>query len=54
LDELLGLREKGLKSVSILPIGYRDVENDWLVDLPKVRTEKETLFIKVDNEVVAA
>lgn len=54
LDELLGLREKGLKSVSILPIGYRDVENDWLVKLPKVRTEKETLFIKVDSEVVAA
>lgn len=30
LDELLGLEAKGLKSVTMLPIGYRDVEGDWL------------------------
>ena len=45
LDEFLNLKEKGLKSVTILPLGYRDAENDWLAKLPKVRREKEKLFI---------
>ncbi len=45
LDELLGLKERGLKSVSILPLGYRDVEKDWLAGLPKVRTPREELFV---------
>lgn len=45
LDELLNLKEKGLKSVTLLPLGYRDTESDWLVKLPKVRREKEKLFI---------
>ena len=44
LDELLGLNEKGLKSVVILPLGYRKAENDWLVKLKKVRTAKEKFF----------
>lgn len=44
-DEILGLKEKGLRSVTLLPIGYRDAENDWLANLPKVRREKEKLFI---------
>ena len=38
LDELLNLKEKGLKSVTLLPLGYRDEANDWLVNLKKVRT----------------
>lgn len=37
LDEILGLREKGLRSAVILPLGYRQPEGDWLVDLKKVR-----------------
>jgi nitroreductase / dihydropteridine reductase len=45
LDKLLNLEAKGLKSVTLLPLGYRDVENDWLVNLPKVRRQKEKLFI---------
>ncbi|MEO8413143.1 MAG: nitroreductase family protein [Ginsengibacter sp.] len=45
LDELLGLKEKGLKSLTLLPLGYREHEKDWLVNLPKVRREKEKLFI---------
>ena len=48
LDDLLGLPGLGLKSVSLLPLGYRDIENDWLVNLPKVRTAKDELFI-TDN-----
>ncbi|WP_207532218.1 nitroreductase family protein [Desertivirga arenae] len=50
LDELLGLEALGLKSVSLLPLGYRDPENDWLLNLPKVRTAKEKLFIS-DEEL---
>ena len=37
LDEILGLRARGLRSVSILPLGYRADEGDWLVNLKKVR-----------------
>ena len=37
LDEILGLRARGLRSVTILPLGYRQEKGDWLVKLPKVR-----------------
>ena len=37
LDEILGLRARGLRSVVILPLGYRQEEGDWLVKLAKVR-----------------
>lgn len=47
LDKLLGLEEKGLKSVSILPLGYRDISQDWLVSLPKVRTPKQKFFLSI-------
>ncbi|MFA9371396.1 MAG: nitroreductase family protein [Labilibaculum antarcticum] len=43
LDEILNLREKGLRSCVILPLGYRDTENDWLVNLTKVRKSKDDL-----------
>jgi nitroreductase / dihydropteridine reductase len=47
LDELLNLKEKGLKSVTILPIGYRDEANDWLVNLKKVRHPKENFITEI-------
>lgn len=37
LDEILQFKEKGLKSVLLLPLGYRDEVNDWQVNLKKVR-----------------
>lgn len=46
LDALLGLEEKGLRSITLLPLGYRDEANDWLAKFPKVRREKEKLFVK--------
>lgn len=46
LDEILGLREKGLRSVTILPIGYRAAEGDWLANLKKVRRPKDE-FVSV-------
>ena len=48
LDEILGLREKGLRSCVLLPLGYRDIENDWLVNLKKVRKTREDLITEVE------
>jgi nitroreductase len=48
VDEILGLRAKGLRSCVMLPIGYRDQENDWLVNLKKVRKPKEDLVTIID------
>jgi nitroreductase/dihydropteridine reductase len=45
LDELLDLRSKGLRSVLLLPLGYRDSENDWLEKMKKVRKPKEDFVI---------
>ncbi|MBK1440335.1 nitroreductase family protein [Parapedobacter sp. ISTM3] len=47
LDELLQLPAQGLKSVTILPLGYRDSENDWLVNQKKVRSPKDELFLQI-------
>ncbi len=46
LDELLDLKSKGLKSVLLLPLGYRDAANDWLADMKKVRNPKEEFVIE--------
>ena len=45
LDEVLGLKEKGLHAVTIMPLGYRDEANDQLAHAKKVRRAKEQLFI---------
>jgi nitroreductase/dihydropteridine reductase len=47
LDEILHLREKGLRSAVMLPLGYRDMEKDWLVNLAKVRKSKEDLITEI-------
>ena len=44
VDEILGLKEKGLSSVSIMTLGYRDTENDYLVNAKKIRRSTEDLF----------
>lgn len=54
LDDLLGLREQGLRSVLFLPLGYRDAENDWLVSMKKVRLLKEVLLVEIKGESVEA
>jgi len=46
VDNVLGLQELGLKSVALLPLGYRDSENDYLASLKKVRWEDSKFFIK--------
>lgn len=47
LDKLLGLREKGLRSVTLLALGYRDTENDRLAGMKKIRRPKEELIINL-------
>ncbi|WP_242927515.1 nitroreductase family protein [Pontibacter vulgaris] len=47
LDELLNLKEKGLRSVTMLPLGYRHVEADFLATAKKVRRSKDKLFVKL-------
>lgn len=41
VDEILNLQSKGLRSVVLLPLGYRKADEDWLVSLKKVRRAKE-------------
>lgn len=45
LDKLLGLEEKGLHSVAVLILGYRDTERDYLSSAKKVRQKRDELFI---------
>lgn len=47
LDEILGLRAKGLRSVVMLPLGYRDAGDDWLVNLNKTRRTRAALVTEV-------
>lgn len=44
-DEVLGLKEKGLKSVTLLYLGYR-AEDDYLAPMKKVRNLKKDFVIE--------
>ncbi|MFT5534263.1 MAG: nitroreductase/dihydropteridine reductase [Burkholderiaceae bacterium] len=37
VDEILGLTALGLRSVILLPLGFRESDQDWLVNLEKIR-----------------
>ena len=47
VDEILGLREKGLRSVTLMPLGYRAAEGDWLRGAKKVRKPMNELVTEV-------
>jgi len=47
LDELLNLKSKGLKSQTILALGYRATEGDWLQGMKKVRQPKEKFLTEI-------
>ena len=53
LDELLNLKEKGLQSLSLLPLGYRDETTDYLVNAKKVRRSKDQLFIHMTDKALS-
>lgn len=47
VDEILGLKARGLRSVVLLPLGYRDPSADWLLPMKKVRKPLETIVSHV-------
>jgi nitroreductase/dihydropteridine reductase len=47
LDEILNLRSRGLRSVLIMPLGYREADKDWLVNLKKVRRSREKFVTEI-------
>lgn len=47
LDEFLGLKEKGLRSTTLLALGYRDEANDWNHNQKKVRKPLEQLLTTI-------
>jgi nitroreductase / dihydropteridine reductase len=47
VDEILGLKARGLKSVTLLPLGYRQEAGDWLAKLQKVRRPREQFVSEV-------
>lgn len=47
VDEILGLRARGLRSVILLPLGYRATEGDWLANLKKVRRRREDFITEM-------
>ena len=48
VDEILGLRARGLRSVTLMPLGYRDASGDWLAPLKKVRKPLSELVSRID------
>lgn len=47
VDAILGLKERGLRSVLLMPLGYRDAAGDWLLPMDKVRKPRETIVTQV-------
>ncbi|PVH25994.1 nitroreductase family protein [Sphingobacterium corticibacter] len=47
VDRVLGLQELGLKSVSLMYIGYADKERDWLAPMKKVRQPLEEFVVEM-------
>ena len=47
VDAILGLRERGLRSVVLMPLGYRDHEGDWLLPMAKVRKSRAAIVTEL-------
>lgn len=48
VDEILDLNARGLRSVVLLPLGYRDPTGDWLLPMGKVRKPLAAMVTHVD------
>ena len=48
LDEILNLKARGLRSVVLLTLGYRKADEDWLVNLKKVRRPKDQFISRIE------
>jgi nitroreductase len=47
VDDVLELSKYGLKSVSLMYVGYADSQNDWIAPMKKVRIPKEEFVIEL-------
>jgi nitroreductase len=47
VDDILGLKDRGLRSVLLLPLGYRAAEGDWLATMKKVRRSRDQFITKI-------
>ncbi len=47
VDDVLGLPDMGLKSVSLIYIGYSDEEKDWVKSMKKVRIPRDEFVIEL-------
>ena len=47
VDAILQLGERHLRSVAIVPLGYREAEGDWLVNLKKVRRTRANFITEL-------
>ncbi|WP_171724195.1 nitroreductase family protein [Ruegeria sp. HKCCD7559] len=47
VDDILGLRERGLRSVVLMPLGYREEASDWLLPMPKVRKSRDAIVTEI-------
>ncbi|MBS2096765.1 nitroreductase family protein [Carboxylicivirga linearis] len=48
VDEVLGLEQYGLKSVSLIYVGYADEEKDWVRNMKKVRIPRNEFVIDME------
>ena len=48
VDTILGLKERGLRSVVLMPLGYRDESGDWLLPMGKIRKSRDTIVTEVN------
>ena len=47
VDEILDLKSKKLRSVVLMPLGYRANEGDWLVNLKKIRRSRDRFVTEI-------
>ncbi len=47
MDEVLNLKEHGLKSVSLMYVGYADPQGDWIAPMKKVRMPKDEFVLEL-------
>lgn len=47
VDAILDLRQRGLRSVVLLPLGYREEGADWLLPMPKVRKSRNAMVTEI-------
>ncbi len=47
VDEILGLASRGLRSVVLMPLGYRDTAGDWLLSMDKVRKSRDAIVTQI-------